>query len=451
MNSQTPTATYYSASGTQHSSFITHHFRLGLLCLFLFGCFWLATQDPSAPLLWRDAGDADIAGWVENVSGGRAQRQIGFLLLAAYGLIGLIWPARRGDLAGGVRPVWPVLYPLIALVAWAYASLLWSADFSLTAKRLVVFTAMWTAVAATLRHFALRDVVAATIGYGLLSYAVGAYAELTVGLAVPPAGEPWRLAGMMSPNHLGLTSAVLVLACLHGRATAGGGGRRFALLVLMAVAFAAILATRSRTALAAAVAAAALFVALRAGPARAAATAAIGLLAAGVGFFAYNGGLMGEVWEAALLGRSNSDVRTFTGRTDIWAYALQQVAADPGRMLAGFGHDSFWNDYHTAAVSRRVGFTISEAHNVYLELWLNLGAVGVLAWLGAVVGAAIVWLGRGRGSGTASWSPDAAFAVSLAALALIHGLVESTFAHAQFPTFVLFCCCLRAAFARRDD
>ena len=71
------------------------------------------------------------------------------------------------------------------------------------------------------------------------------------------------------------------------------------------------------------------------------------------------------------LGRSEN----LTGRTDIWA-AVIPMARNP---LVGAGFESFWI---SPSVHRRLwelipGLPLNEAHDGYLEVYLNLGWVGV--------------------------------------------------------------------------
>ena len=70
---------------------------------------------------------------------------------------------------------------------------------------------------------------------------------------------------------------------------------------------------------------------------------------------------------------------TLTGRTEIWTHVLW-VAGNP---LLGTGFESFWLGDRLANVwSIMPG--IQEAHNGYLEVYLNLGWIGVT--LLAVIG-----------------------------------------------------------------
>jgi exopolysaccharide production protein ExoQ len=66
---------------------------------------------------------------------------------------------------------------------------------------------------------------------------------------------------------------------------------------------------------------------------------------------------------------------TLTGRTEIWAGLLPELMRQP---VLGYGFAGFWNIMRTAE------HEIGQAHNGYLEIWLQLGLVGLLltvAWL----------------------------------------------------------------------
>ena len=75
------------------------------------------------------------------------------------------------------------------------------------------------------------------------------------------------------------------------------------------------------------------------------------------------------------LGRNS----TLTGRTAIWQEVVEQAKHSP---ILGTGYEGFWMGDRLAAVWR-VEKGIQEAHNGYLEVYANLGWVGIglLAWL----------------------------------------------------------------------
>jgi hypothetical protein len=71
----------------------------------------------------------------------------------------------------------------------------------------------------------------------------------------------------------------------------------------------------------------------------------------------------------ALLGREPH----LTTRTDIWA-KLQEFNTDP---FLGVGFMSFWTGQRLEQVWKVLGVQINQAHNGYLEQYLNLGYIGV--------------------------------------------------------------------------
>jgi O-antigen ligase len=71
----------------------------------------------------------------------------------------------------------------------------------------------------------------------------------------------------------------------------------------------------------------------------------------------------------ALLGRNP----TLTGRTEIWSVVLP-FARNP---LLGTGYESFWLGERLDRIQTQTVYGINEAHNGYLEIYLNLGWIGI--------------------------------------------------------------------------
>jgi len=65
--------------------------------------------------------------------------------------------------------------------------------------------------------------------------------------------------------------------------------------------------------------------------------------------------------------------RTLTGRTAIWTHVLMV----PFNRLVGVGYESFWLGDRLVQLQAAIGFDVNEAHNGYLEIFLNLGWIGV--------------------------------------------------------------------------
>ena len=72
---------------------------------------------------------------------------------------------------------------------------------------------------------------------------------------------------------------------------------------------------------------------------------------------------------------------TLTGRTELW----QRIMGMNGNVLLGRGFDSFWLGERLAALWKIYWWQPNEAHNGYIEVFLNLGLVGV-GFLIALIG-----------------------------------------------------------------
>jgi O-antigen ligase len=83
----------------------------------------------------------------------------------------------------------------------------------------------------------------------------------------------------------------------------------------------------------------------------------------------------------ALLEFANRD-STLTGRTELWSALLPSAAKRP---LLGYGFDAFWLGMkcESANILLTVGWPATHAHNGFLDLWLDLGGIGVALFLAA--------------------------------------------------------------------
>lgn len=80
-----------------------------------------------------------------------------------------------------------------------------------------------------------------------------------------------------------------------------------------------------------------------------------------------------------VLGSLGKDA-TLTGRTDLWPYVLEMIEKRP---WLGYGYNGFWLglDGESAYIWRATGWKPPNAHNGLLDLWLDLGLLGVSVFL----------------------------------------------------------------------
>ena len=116
----------------------------------------------------------------------------------------------------------------------------------------------------------------------------------------------------------------------------------------------------------------------------------------------------------SLLGRDP----TLTNRTEVW----KLVSTFAGNPIVGVGFMSFWTGERMNLIWRAVGPGINQAHNGYLEQFLNLGYIGLIFTIGIMVAALIhisrcmkqdMWVGLLR--------------LSLVAIAALYNITEASF------------------------
>lgn len=386
--------------------------------------FFLAVHDVRASQKWQKLAKGEVAALGAEESEGRLSRQLGFLLLGAVGAVLLI--SGRGR---PMRPAPLLAFSLAMVLIWALLSAVWSADVEVTLKRQIVLVCMLVAALGLIRRFEIDRL--AEIGF------VSALLMMIIGIAADAllahrgsSREEYRFAGTLHPNHAGINAALLLMCSLflaHHRAD-----RRF--LFVAAAAVAVLLLTKSRTALGATIAGAAVFVVLAWPPRKKLALFIVLLVGLSLAAALTAADLFSHLNETLLLNRQGSDPTTLTGRTMIWDFALSHVREDWGRLLAGFGYGGFWTKGMSQALSQRAHFSLSEGHNAYLDVLLQLGAVGLFFYLCAVLGALGISLAAVRRSASAT----AAFAVALLVFTVVHHIAESAMTAPTFPTLILW-------------
>lgn len=145
----------------------------------------------------------------------------------------------------------------------------------------------------------------------------------------------------------------------------------------------------------------------------------------------------GPFLAAALLGVLNRDA-TLTGRTDVWAAVIRSILKRP---FLGYGYYAFWlgTNGESANVIDATGWMFGYAHNCILEVFLQLGLVGVAVLVFTFIQAVRnAWIcARARMSANVEWY------VGVLILIVLYNIDEATL---MWPNellsilYVVVCC-----------
>ena len=235
-----------------------------------------------------------------------------------------------------------------------------------------------------------------------------------------------RVQGLQGNSNILGIMALLALVVTLAQAADRVVGRAEARVGVVA-SVAALLLTRSATALACAAAVALVLLLIvrlrRTEPARRPRVYGVAALVVVIGaavVVAARGPLL------ALAGRSGD----LTGRTDIWASVLDLGVQHP---VVGWGWVSYWIPFVEpfTDLAERNGVVYLQAHDAYLDVWFQLGWIGLALFAIVVVGVVLrswSWATDRRVLGVDRVAPwralDLLPALLLTAL-LVHGLTES--------------------------
>ena len=123
-----------------------------------------------------------------------------------------------------------------------------------------------------------------------------------------------------------------------------------------------------------------------------------------------------------------------TGRVALWGLSMTWIADRP---FVGHGFDAFWSDYYGPAADFRAAsgwLEATHAHNGFINLWLDLGAIGVLIF---AVGAAVTYR-RTLELAKTSASVEGIWPVSFLAFYLVYSVTETSFLSRSDLLWILY-------------
>ena len=373
----------------------------------------------------------------EMTESGSTLRRVSYTSVGAFALLLLALPAKRR-----LQPLNAVVLLMLAYCGFCALSYFWSDDPALTFRRLPILAFCLLAVLGIAKHFNPREVcwlVLAVTGSFLL---VGVAAEVALGALRPHLGD-YRFSGTTHPNTQGINCALLALAGLVLARDATRG--RWLLLGSVALAVLFLLLTKSRTSCFAFAAAVWVLYVMRlkghSKPLAVFATGFAGGTAVLLLLFASNH-LLGQVYEAALLGRTEQ-ASSFSGRVPLWREILAYVEYRP---WLGYGYGAFWNVERVQDFIITQGWQISHAHSGLFEPLANVGVIGVALFAAALVVGVLQALRRHAQTGDQAY----AFILAQVAFGAVSSIGDAYYVIPSFCATVCACSLASMAMTRRQ-
>lgn len=321
--------------------------------------------------------------------------------------------------------------PLVLLLGWACLSVVWSIDRTVTIRHSIAlllcsFFAVYFSVRYSLRE--QLQLVLTALGLGIVSSVGACLLFPKYGIQADSAFDEPSWQGVFSGKNMlarfaMLAAVILLLYLLRGV-------RRAVALVGIVLVFFLILQTHAITTLVYFLAGVLAFPFVRAfvkHPAKRNKIVAIALLMfVGVAAWTYYN------WEnfTYSLGKDPG----LTGRVALWALSMTWIGDKP---LVGHGFDAFWSDFYGPASDLRAasGWLVApHAHNGFINLWLDLGATGVLIF---TLGAAVTYR-RAVEVARTSKSLEGIWPVSFLTFFLLYSLTETSFLSRNDLLWILY-------------
>jgi exopolysaccharide production protein ExoQ len=305
---------------------------------------------------------------------------------------------------------------LLALMAWALGSVLWSIDWHMTLLRAVLFAM----IIATL---ALSTAAAPSSGSVItrVFWVMAVVAMLNAAaLVVRPPSSIGHTGIYDHKNVFGWVSVLVLYFGLYGL-LAGGKIERLAAAFMTAAAMMFLIAAESKTSLGLPALCITLGTLLWVGARRFRLSPAIPVAVLAITLaFVFEIGRASGTWDLFAVNRAIFGNETLTGRTDIWAFTLSLIGDRPWH---GYGYEAVFATGVDGIVNRNAsGFVrvMPSAHNGYLDIWVQLGLVGLA---GLVLFLLAVFHAMGR---WAQVRPALAwFGITMTLFVTLHNVLES--------------------------
>jgi O-antigen ligase len=397
--------------------------------IFLLAVFAFSSWDFTPSHNGYDAANADELS--ETAQTGSIGRQVALTCLGLYALYTARSPRSRKIHSNGLIGV-----ALLAYIAWACASLIWTVDVDLTGKAAARLLLMFFGAVAIARKLTIQQIAKITLGISLVTLLVGVCDELTLGTFDPGSPE-WRLSGMMHPVSQGWNCGLLCLSALY-LSKVPPLSHRHIYRIAMAIGLVSLALTKSRMALASTIVCMAIVYIRDLNPLQRVASVTASGVVACIAALA----MADNAKHYVAFGRESATETSFgtlTGRIPLWEECLRYASKRP---LCGYGYNSFLSPSNLLNMSGASGW-MSSPHSGYVGALFELGAIGLLLLIATLL------LATGLSLSTVSRDREQLFVGCILVWITLNLILESFLITSSFfATFLTFTLLARLGLTR---
>ena len=425
-------------SSNQHPEFRNQQHNWLVLFIYagIFACgFWVIDHTPFASSYFEEN---SIVAETENRTADRIEKvnTITAPVRICLGFLGglvLLFPNGRPLKFGGL-----LVLLLAGYLVYLGGSSLWSVHPKVSAQKFLVLCCFSVAAFGVARKLTIEQMAIVFSIICVFYIGIGLVAEVLLGNFEPHKSH-YRFVGTCHPNSLAVYGSFCCLvAIVYFKQRPGFN---FWLVLFFAIGIITLVMTKSRTTLAGfcVAALATLFITFKPNN-RVLAISTTLLVFVVVGMFLAlsRGNVRAAAAEKMAMGRTKN-VNTLTGRLPLWELLGESIADRP---LVGYGYLAYWDKERIEFLSDQLKWEIPHGHNMYMDVLLDGGYVGLAIFCSIFV---FAWFCSAYQS---IWylDRDSALVFGFVSFAIVHGFAESLFKLPTFLLFMLICLMMRMVF-----